>query len=90
MKIQTHKDLRGRKRLHRVVSCLGDSCPWTESITSEDMLHYLESEIRELREEIVATKRCNERAKADQKVAMISELGDVLFDVLMLEMLLRR
>jgi len=93
--IIAHKDLVGRDRLYNVVSCLGKSCPWTQSITSNQMLGYLESEVHELHEEISILKSSvviGDPAAGSivSKDAMVSELGDILFDVLMLEMMMRR
>lgn len=59
------------------------------------MLRYLESEVHELREEILDIKsNAVHNAAKEESVsvtnAMVSELGDIIFDVLMLEMILRR
>jgi len=64
------------------------------------MLVYLESEVHELQEEIISMHSVRDGSDAssgrkhpsysDRKKAMIAELGDVLFDVLMLEMMMRR
>lgn len=66
---------------------------------SNDMLAYLESEVHELHEEISFLKSKGVRSDGSligndlsslHKKEMIAELGDILFDALMLEMLLRR
>ena len=95
-----HTSLRGRKRLYNLVTCLGNSCPWTATVKSTEMLVYLESEVHELQEEIISMHSVRDGSDAssgrkhpsysDRKKAMIAELGDVLFDVLMLEMMMRR
>lgn len=51
---------------------------------AREMLLFLESEVHELREEMTMSDTLV------QKEAIISELGDILFDTLMLEMLLRK
>ncbi len=93
-----HQGLRGMERLNNVVSCLEKSCPWTKSTKSSDMLNFLESEVHELREEIERAKTVgtdqDESANAEEQKfdsdAILSELGDIFFDALMLEMMLRR
>lgn len=76
-----HKSLQGPTRLFSVVQNLGESCPWTASVDAPTMLSWLESEIAELSEEI---------RRADCTEEIISELGDILFDALMLEMICRK
>jgi len=94
MTLPIHNELMGRHRLFNVVSCLGQSCPCTRSIKANDMLHYLKSEVDELHHELDIIKSddiCYWRCYSDKrKKAMASELGDILFDVLMLEMIMRR
>ena len=102
-----HKDLYGRARLFNVIQYLHVSCPWSKSVTSETMLDFLESEIKELRDELTTMKKCaNEEEKkysrdgdddntattssSNNKAALVSEVGDIIFDVLMLEMALKR
>ena len=97
---KVHTELRGRQRLHNLVNCLGNSCPWTATVKSSDMLAYLGSEVHELQEEISFLKSKGDRIDSSlsgndlssfhKKKEMIAELGDILFDALMLEMLLRR
>jgi NTP pyrophosphatase (non-canonical NTP hydrolase) len=69
-------------------------------VKSSDMLAYLESEVHELHEELSFFKSKGVRSDSSlsgndlssfhKKKEMIAELGDILFDALMLEMLLRR
>lgn len=93
----SHTQLSGRDRLCNVVACLAEECPWTKTMQSHDMLNFLGSEVKELQEEIeglAAEQKDNAIEDLlptdDRKTAIISELGDLLFDVLMLEMMMRR
>ena len=74
-----HKNLCGSERLHNVVHCLGNSCPWTQSKTSNEMLGYLESEVHELREELVMMESKSRSSSGVEesatKKAVVSELG---------------
>lgn len=62
------------------------------------MLHYLKSEVDELQHElhvinsdgVCLDPKSSQECDVDRKKAMVSELGDILFDVLMLEMIMRR
>lgn len=59
------------------------------------MMGFLESELKELREELVLmksyrTKKNISNREDDNKKEIVSEVGDILFDVLMLEMTIRR
>mmetsp|Transcript_30808 Transcript_30808/g.35566 ORF Transcript_30808/g.35566 Transcript_30808/m.35566 type:complete len:229 (+) Transcript_30808:121-807(+) len=95
-----HKELRGKERLYNVVSCLSKNCPWTISQTSNKMIEYLESEVKELKNELLPVESVKEASMKEEKNAIlsvkgnsraiVSELGDVIFDVLMLEMMLQR
>ena len=90
-----HASLQGPERLLNVVSCLAASCPWTISVTPQQMLGALKSEIEELQKEMIKIDVVQKPGNAldsfcDKKTALISEMGDVLFDVLMLEMTIRR
>jgi len=78
-----------------VIKCLSESCPWTKSITSEMMMGFLESELKELKVELVIMKSCKTNVEkinnnVDNKKEIVSEVGDIIFDVLMLEMAIRR
>jgi len=78
-----------------VIKCLSESCPWTKSITSEMMMGFLESELKELKDELVIMKSCKTNVEkisnnVDNKKEIVSEVGDIIFDVLMLEMAIRR
>ena len=65
---------------------------------SLDMLNFLESEVHELREELEMVntdgidkdKSVNAQEQKFDSDAILSELGDIFFDALMLEMMLRR
>lgn len=59
------------------------------------MMGFLESELKELREELLImksyrTKKNISNREDDNKKEIVSEVGDILFDVLMLEMTIRR
>eukprot|EP00035_Acanthoeca_spectabilis_P025102 m.456853 g.456853 ORF g.456853 m.456853 type:complete len:217 (-) comp21131_c0_seq1:335-985(-) len=81
--------LSGRDRLVAVVAELGRTCVWTQSRQPADMLREIRSEITELEVEVqietqrraaLGSQRLNQRFDHN----LISELGDVLFDCLML------
>ncbi len=83
-----------------MVDSLGDSCPWTASITPMQMIGWLRSELDELAFELqsaadlgmgsargAAREGAGRVASGPEVLAeakLISELGDVLFDALML------
>ena len=97
MSASSHTQLVGRDRLYNVVSCLAEECPWTKTMQSHDMLNFLSSEVKELQEEIDGLGADREENSTEdllptdeRKSAIISELGDLLFDVLLLEMMMRR
>lgn len=97
MSASSHTQLVGRDRLYNVVSCLAEECPWTKTMQSHDMLNFLSSEVKELQEEIDGLGADREENSTEdllstdeRKSAIISELGDLIFDVLMLEMMMRR
>ena len=96
-----HLSLKGPQRLHNVVSCLSTSCPWTKSVTPHQMLGQLKSEMEELQEEMKLIEKSKRKivtnnaekvndSNSMSKTALISEMGDILFDALMLEMTIRR
>ena len=71
-----------------VVKELNRSCPWTLSVSPSQMLEYAKTEIQEIRDEIETLKlerpkksKTNENKDA---TPLESELGDLLFDALML------
>ena len=70
------------------VDQLGKECPWTAAQQPEDMLFHLRKELIEV-EEVLRAHR-NRPAEADPRLkkpsieALVTELGDVLFDALML------
>mmetsp|Transcript_4277 Transcript_4277/g.5555 ORF Transcript_4277/g.5555 Transcript_4277/m.5555 type:complete len:386 (-) Transcript_4277:41-1198(-) len=103
--IVRHSELKGKDRLCNVVDCLGKACPWTLGISSKQMINWLRSELDELEKElnlfdkIMIKKETlgkeeedndNENAIILEKSSLISEMGDILFDALMLEMIVRR
>ena len=63
-------------QLAELVSRLGVECPWTKAQGTQDMLFYTRKECLEVEE-------CF-RAKELDKTHLTKELGDVLFDVLMM------
>ena len=86
----SHHDLIGRERLFNLVECLNLDCPWTKSITAKDMIKWLQSEVVELQDEMDLLCNQNDNNESQAKQALVSELGDILFDCLMLEALIRR
>jgi len=81
-----HASLFGTDRLRNVVACLGQTCPWTAGVGAAEMASWLEGEIGELREEIA--REDTDEAAARKRI--VSEMGDILFDAYMLEMICRR
>jgi len=63
-------------RLAKLVSRLGRECPWTKAQCTSDMLYYTRKECLEVEECL--------RCKQVDSLELIKELGDVLFDVLMM------
>jgi hypothetical protein len=117
-----HEDLKGRDRLINLVQCLNQSCPWTLSITSREMLQWLRSELDEIENEMNVIDYISEKEilihtlkgkeiesdgekdegghqKEIEEIAkkkhvliqsLTSEMGDILFDTLMLDMIVKR
>lgn len=97
-----HDSLRGAKRLFHIVSKMGTSCPWMKSADSEEMLELVRSGIDEFRSDLFnykcflladSDKSCYSIVKKkseNTKKNIASGLGDILFHVLMLEMMCRR
>mmetsp|Transcript_17734 Transcript_17734/g.35402 ORF Transcript_17734/g.35402 Transcript_17734/m.35402 type:complete len:266 (-) Transcript_17734:421-1218(-) len=81
-----HASLFGTDRLRNVVACLGQNCPWTAGVGAAEMASWLEGEIGELREEIAR----EDTGEAAARKRIVSEMGDILFDAYMLEMICRR
>ncbi|KAL1504378.1 hypothetical protein AB1Y20_010784 [Prymnesium parvum] len=65
--------------LAATVDRLGAECPWTAAQKSEDMMHYLRKECLEVEEVLLGA-----RSRPVDKANLTQELGDVLFDVLLL------
>lgn len=86
--------LQGRDRLVAVVAALGQDCVWTKSMRPVDMLDWLRSECSELEKELslerdgpTRSRPSNDprlRTPAGISSDLVAELGDVLFDTLML------
>ena len=88
-----HNSLTGRERLYNVVQCLSKSCPWTMTVNANQMISWLQSELQELQTELEKKGRSSlmpSNKLVESRDALVSELGDVLFNSLMLEMMLRR
>lgn len=65
-------------RLHRV-------CPWTKTQSASDMIAHTRNELAEVEEAMAAcASGSGEEAAAPSRAHLEAELGDVLFDVLML------
>jgi NTP pyrophosphatase (non-canonical NTP hydrolase) len=80
-----HKRLEGRARLLSVVEELSQSCPWTKSITCRDMVTWLRSECAEVKEALQDAKTSPAALQH-----LTAEIGDVLFDALMLHVVFLR
>ena len=57
---EQHQNLTGKDRLNSIVRCLGESCPWTKTISSKEMLGWLRSELDELEKELEQLDFINE------------------------------
>eukprot|EP00419_Tripos_fusus_P014149 CAMPEP_0172737000 /NCGR_PEP_ID=MMETSP1074-20121228/116542_1 /TAXON_ID=2916 /ORGANISM="Ceratium fusus, Strain PA161109" /LENGTH=229 /DNA_ID=CAMNT_0013566313 /DNA_START=218 /DNA_END=904 /DNA_ORIENTATION=+ len=79
-----HCQCRGDQRLSAVVAELVRNCPWTATVDASTMISWMRSELDEFK---AALEQFRDEGTEDAKVAreaLISELGDVLFDALML------
>ena len=97
-------DLVGPVRLLEVVNELAAGCVWTQSIAPLDMLHQLRSECDEVELEVTrllpnadhhhdgaeAPAVCHGRDGRGCTRALVAELGDVLFDALMVHAVFTR
>ena len=83
-----HSSLNGRDRLISVVEELALSCPWSASISPLSMVKWLQSECEEVMEAIEDASSPNASQEAIE--ALTSEMGDVLFDALMLHLVVTR
>lgn len=93
-------DLVGPMRLLEVVNELAAGCVWTQSIAPLDMLHQLRSECDEVELEVTrllpkGTSQaepavCHGRDGRGCTRALVAELGDVLFDALMVHAVFTR
>mmetsp|Transcript_19951 Transcript_19951/g.41692 ORF Transcript_19951/g.41692 Transcript_19951/m.41692 type:complete len:261 (+) Transcript_19951:199-981(+) len=82
-----HLNLKGSRRMENLVGELGDTpCPWTETVRPMTMLGWLKSECREVAVEIRETMR-NPGSNLEN---LKNELGDILFDAHMLNMICAR
>ena len=67
-------------QLTQVVRRLGDGeCPWTKEQSAWDLLYYMRKELIEVEEELRKHRRADAPAQD-----LVGELGDVLFDALLL------
>ena len=83
----THCELKGSARLTSIVHELSVECPWTASIRPHDMCKWLRSECNEVEEQILiqgSKKTVNGEYCQKSLRELESEVGDVLFDALML------
>ena len=70
------------KALVDVVRRLGLECPWTRAQNSTDMIYWIRKELLEVEE--VYRNAAKDSDKVLNREELTKELGDVLFDVLML------
>ena len=89
---QTFDTLRGESRLDAVVSELNKSCPWTLSLTPQKMTTFLKSECGELQRELNRPHSSNDSSNElpPNLTSIKSEVGDILFDALMLNTICSR
>jgi len=66
-----------------VVQRLGVECPWTKQQSAADMLYHLRSEVLEV-ETVLREQRAHPERAAKLAHDLVGELGDVLFDALLL------
>lgn len=61
-------------------------CPWTKSVSTSEMLSYLRSEVTETAKELEVVKhlRNTKHCPTNDATPLESELGDIMFDTLML------
>mmetsp|Transcript_37647 Transcript_37647/g.45416 ORF Transcript_37647/g.45416 Transcript_37647/m.45416 type:complete len:395 (-) Transcript_37647:320-1504(-) len=79
--------------VYTVSRLVAGGCPWTESINASQMLQFLKEECVEAMEELDTLCNCSDddieddqencRSHEEVRRALVSELGDVLFDALM-------
>ena len=69
--------------LESLVHRLGRECPWTRAQDASDMIYHTRKELLEVEEVFRDAKRRGDSSAPDSK-ELTKELGDVLFDVLML------
>lgn len=88
-----HAELRGPARLISVVAELQQSCPWTATLDGHTMVTWLRSELHEV-ETAMEVARCAMReasgAQESSRRELVAEVGDVLFDALMLQAVMAR
>jgi len=65
------------------VACLTDGrgCPWARTKTPEEMIGFIHEEVSETKEELAQLEGGDSTEKV--RLALVSELGDILFSVLM-------
>ncbi|KAL3928850.1 MAG: hypothetical protein SGPRY_002215, partial [Prymnesium sp.] len=74
-----YESMSDLEALMAAVARLGEVCPWTAAQRSEDMMLYLRKECIELDQVLLQA-----RTRPLNTAELTQELGDVLFDVLML------
>lgn len=85
-----HCSCTGEQRLFAVVAELMRKCPWTAAMDAPTMLSWMRSELDEVQVALEQLRHEGARDAKGAREALISELGDVLFDALMLNALAAR
>jgi XTP/dITP diphosphohydrolase len=83
-------DAAGRDGIHglvNIVERLGIECPWTRKQNCDDMIYYARKEILEVEDVFRDARKRGENVDAKE---LTKELGDVLFDALMMIEVTRR
>ena len=71
--------------LLHVVDSVVERCPWTRVKTAEQLCVYAKSEVTEIEEELAAASEREGRTNA-----LVGEVGDLLFDALLLARIVER
>ena len=71
--------------LLHVVDSVVERCPWTQVKTAAQLCMYTKSEVAEIEEELAASAHGE-----DKTAAIVGEVGDLLFDVLLLARIVER
>ncbi|GMH90952.1 hypothetical protein TrVE_jg13141 [Triparma verrucosa] len=90
-----HALLKGAPRALNLVALLNEACPWTATVKPEEMVNWLKSECEETLTEVKVMRSIDPATLPASQLShhirsLQSELGDVLFDALMLNSICAR